>query len=61
MRLADGNLVTIPQPGGPPARFPERDLKDAFLNAVRRTRGEDVPEHPLTAAVRNSPNPAWRD
>ena len=36
-------------------------LADAYVNAVRRTCGEDLPEHPLSAAARNSPDPQWRD
>ncbi len=60
-RLAEGNVVSIPQPGGPPARFPEGALKDAYVNAFRRGCGEDLPEHPLSAAARNSPDPRWRD
>ncbi len=56
-----GNTVAISQPGGPPARFPESQLADAFLNAYHRTLGEDLPEHPLSAAARNSPDPQWRD
>ena len=60
-RLAEGNAVSIPQPGGPPARFPESALRDAYVNAVRRGCGEDLEEHPLSAAARNSPDPRWRD
>ena len=60
-RLAEGNVVSIPQPGGPPARFPESQLADAFANACRRGCGEDLEEHPLSAAARNSPDPEWRD
>ncbi len=60
-RLAQGNVVSIPQPGGPPARFPESQLADAFVNACRRGRGEDLEEHPLSSAARNSPDPGWRD
>jgi len=60
LRLAEGSVVSIPQPGGPPARFPESALKDAFVNAVRRTCGEDVEEHPLSTAARNSSDPKWR-
>ena len=60
-RLAVGGVVTIPQPGGPPARFPESAIKDAYVSAFRRACGEDAPEHPLCAAARNSPDPEWRD
>jgi hypothetical protein len=60
-RLAEGNVVSIPQPDGPPARFPESALRDAYVNAFRRGCGEDLEEHPLSAAARNSPYPTWRD
>ena len=60
-RLAEGTVVAIPQPDGPPARFPEGALKDAYVNAFRRGCGEDLPEHPLSSAARNSPDPQWRD
>ncbi len=60
-RLAEGNVVSIPRPDGPPARFPEGALKDAYVNAFRRGCGEDLEEHPLSAAARNSPDPQWRD
>ena len=60
-RLAVGNVVTIPQPDGTVRRFPESALKDAYLNAYRRGCGEELPEHPLSAAARNSPDPQWRD
>ena len=60
-RLAVGNVISISQPDGPPARFPEGALKDAYVNAFRRCCGEDLPEHPLSAAARNSPDPQWRD
>ena len=56
-----GNTVAISQPGGPPARFPESQLADAFLNAYHRTLGEDLTEHPLSAAARNSTDAKWRD
>lgn len=59
-RLAEGNAVSIPQRGGPPARFPERDLLPAFRNAFERHLGDDVPEHPLSRAARNSSDPKWR-
>ena len=61
LRLAEEHVITIPQRNGPPARFPESDLADAFLNAHRRTLGEDLEEHPLSAAARNSSDPAWRE
>jgi hypothetical protein len=60
-RLAEGNVVSIPQRAGPPARFPECALADAYVNAVRRECGEDVEEHPLSTAARNSSDPKWRD
>ncbi len=60
-RMAEGNVVTIPQRDGPPARFPESALASAYVNAVRRTCGEDVEEYPLSRAARNSTDQTWRD
>ena len=61
VRDADGEIVTIPQQDGPPARFPASASADAYLSAIRRTCGEDVPEHPLSAAARTSSAAEWRD
>jgi hypothetical protein len=60
-RLAEGNVVTIPQPDGPPARFPKAALRDAYVNLMARMgAGGDVPpEHPLIEAARNSTDPQW--
>ena len=52
-------VVSIPQPCGPPARFPESQLKDAFLTTTRRHCGEDVPAHPLALAAGRSSDPTW--
>ncbi len=59
-RMAEEKAVSIPQPGGTARRFPESALAEAFVNAVRRTCGEPVEEHPLSAAARNSSDPKWR-
>jgi hypothetical protein len=61
LKLAEGNVISIPQRDGTVAKFPESALGDAYVNAVRRTCGEDVPEQALSRAARNSPDPAWRD
>lgn len=58
-RLAEGETVVIPQPDGPPMRFPESALKEAFLTTARRQMGEDVPPHPLALAATRSPSPEW--
>ena len=60
-RLAEGNVVSIPQPDGPPARFPASDLAAAFLVNTRRLVGEAVPAHPLSEAAARSPDPKWRE
>ena len=52
-------VVSIPQPTGPPAQFPESELKEAFVVTSRRHCGEDVPAHPLALAAGRSPEPAW--
>lgn len=56
-----GEMVSIPQPDGPDARFPERDLADAYLSAHYRVLGRDVPDHPLYQACRRSSDPKWRE
>ena len=61
VRNADGEIVTIPQRDGPPAKFPQSALADAYVSSVRRACGEDVPEHPLSAAARTSSAAEWRD
>jgi hypothetical protein len=60
-RLAVGNAVSIPQPDGPPAVFPESALKDAYINLCDRMGAGDgaPPEHPLMEAARNSSAPKW--
>ncbi len=52
-------MVVISQPDGPPARFPEGALEEAFLTNMRRVRGEEVPEHPLSVAAARSGDPKW--
>ena len=59
-RESEGEMVAIPQPDGPPARFPKRAVQDAFVNNVRRLCGEDVEPHPLAVAAARSPDPEWR-
>jgi hypothetical protein len=56
--------MTIPQRDGTVKRFPERDLRPAFANALDRSLGRsgpDEPEHPVCVAARNSSDPKWRD
>ncbi len=58
-RVSKRDAVHIPQEDGTVKSFPRSALKDAFLNEVRRVRGEDVPEHPLTKAVSTSSDPNY--
>ena len=60
-REAKGEFVEIPQPYGPPARFPRSALADAFLNSFDRHLGEPLDEHPLSAAARTSSSAEWRN
>jgi hypothetical protein len=62
-RLAEGEVITIPQRDGTVARFPKSAFGEAFVNAVDRLgAGPDAPpRHPLLEAVRNSSDPRWRD
>ncbi len=57
-KLSEGPVTVIPQPDGPPVRFPESALKEAFLANVRRACGEDVPAHPLSVAAQSG-DPKW--
>jgi hypothetical protein len=54
-------MVAVPQPDGTTKRFPASAPWAAFLNALARHRGEDEPEHPLSAAARTSSDPKWRE
>ena len=54
-------VVSIPQPNGPPARFPESQLRDAFVTATRRQCGENIEPHPLGLAAARSPDPTWSE
>ena len=58
-RMSKRDAVHIPQEDGTVKSFPQSALKEAFLNEVRRIRGETVPEHPLTTAADNSSGPSW--
>ncbi len=60
-RLSEGQLVSVPQPGAPPARFPHAAPLEAFAVNVRRVRGEAVEPHPLAVAAARSPSPEWRE
>jgi hypothetical protein len=62
-RESRGELVEIPREDGTVARFSEEELKAAYLNVCERLgAGADAPpEHPFITAVRNSPDPKWRN
>ena len=60
-RASEGAVVSIPQPDGPDAKFPESALKDAFMAASRRKGGEDIPVHPLGLAAARSPDRTWSE
>jgi hypothetical protein len=62
-RLAEGETVVIPQLDGSVKRFPEYELREAYLNFFARLgAGEGAPpEHALCRAARNSSDPWWRD
>ena len=58
-RESKGDTVAVPQPDGPPAKFPTSALQDSFVVNMKRLRGEDVEPHPLGAAAARSPDPEW--
>jgi hypothetical protein len=59
IRRAEGPQVSIPQEDGTVVSFPERDLAQAYLIANAREGGQTRDDHPLCAAARRSPDPAW--
>ena len=60
-RSAEPLMVSIEQPDGPPARFPESELGPAFAASMRRGCGERIPPHPLSLAAARSPDPEWSE
>ena len=60
-RLAEGEMIVIPQQDGTVAKFPRSAAADALVNFFDRLgAGEDAPpEHPLIGAARNSSDPRW--
>ncbi len=60
-QAAKASYISIPQPEGPPAMFPESAAQEAFLTSVTRLKGEDVPEHPLSTAAANYSDRHWRE
>ena len=60
-RLAEGEMIVIPQQDDTLARFPATAGADAYMNMMDRLgAGEDAPpEHPLIEAARNSSDPKW--
>jgi hypothetical protein len=60
-RGVKAHYIIIPQPEGPPARFPESAAQEAFLASLARLKGNlDVPEHPLSTAAATSSDSRWR-
>ena len=66
-RLAERDVIEIPQKAGSVARFPQSAYKEAFLRniAILRARAnrEEPPEpHPLSLAVRDAAHrESWHD
>ena len=60
-RLAEGEMVVIPQQDGTVKKFPHSALLDAYSNFFDRLGAGDAapPEHPLVEAARNSSDPKW--
>jgi len=59
-KVAEEDLIIIPQLDGPPAKFPPAAAEEAFLTSLARLKGEDVPIHPLSAAAETSSDSHWR-
>ena len=60
-KLAEQEMIVIPQQDGPPAKFPPAAAEEAFLTSLARLKGEDVPEHPLSTAAARSSDRHWRN
>jgi hypothetical protein len=60
-RAARGEMISIPQRDGTVARFPQSELREAYVSLMERLgAGEDAPpEHPLLVAIRNSSDPEF--
>ena len=54
-------MVSIEQPDGPPARFPESELGQAFATACARQCGKNIEPHPLGLAAARSPDRTWSE
>ena len=60
-KLAEEEMIVIPQLDGPPKKFPPEAAEEAFMRSLRRLKGNlDLPEHPLSTAAANSSDAAWR-
>ncbi len=53
--------VSIPQNDGTVKRFSQSAFLEAWSTSVKRLCGEDVPEHPMSAAFRNSLDPNFHN
>ena len=56
-RLSEGGAVAIPQRDGTVKRFPQHELRAAFIEDVDRTAGRlgaETPVHPLLVAIHNA-------
>jgi len=62
-RDAREEMIEIPQQDGTVARFPQSAQREAYMNLIDRLGAGEVapPEHPLTAAARNSSEPKWSE
>ena len=60
-KLAEEEMIIIPQQDGPPKKFPQSAAEEAFMRSLERLKGNlDLPEHPLSTAAANSSDAAWR-
>jgi hypothetical protein len=60
-RLAEEEVIIVPQRDGTVRRFPRETGEEALINLMDRPgAGKDAPpEHPMIETVRNSSEPAW--
>ena len=61
-RLAEEEMIIIPQLDGPPAKFPPEAAEEAFMRSLARLKGDlTLDEHPLSTACANSSDRHWRN
>ncbi len=60
-KLAEEDLILIPQQDGSIAKFPPEAVEEAFMRSLARLKGDlTLDEHPLSTAAARSSDRHWR-